>query len=215
MQKVILEAEQRQIIGKQVKALRRQGKIPAILYGHSFTPTPISLNAREANLIIPRVTSSQIITINLAGEEFSALVRERQRHPTMGNLLHVDFQVVSMTERLRANVMLEIVGEAPAVKEYGGLIVTGVEILDIEALPLDLPERITVDISELREIGDSIFVRDIDLPSSVELFTDPDEIVVIVTAPAALVEEEEAKEELYPEAEPSVIERGKLEEEEF
>jgi large subunit ribosomal protein L25 len=212
MEEIVLQAKHRKVIGKQVKALRRQGGLPAILYG-SIDPLPIILDAHETERVLHSVTSSHLITVEVDGSPHSVLVRERQRNPLTGHLIHVDFQVVSLTEKLRASVMLDLVGDAPAVKEFSGVLVTGLESLEVECYPQDLPERITIDLSALREIGDAIYVRDLNLPEAVEVLDDPDEMVVLVTAPEAeAVTEEEAVAEAV-EGEPEVIERGKKEEE--
>lgn len=210
MEKVVLTAVRRDVLGKQVKALRRQGQLPAVVYGYQIQPIAITMNAREASRLLAGVTSSQLIEINVEGEQHTALVREKQRNPILGTLLHVDFLAVSMTEKLRANVVIALEGDAPAVKELDGVIVTGIEELEVECLPGDLPERITIDLSSLVAIGDAVHVRDIRLPSAVQVLTDLDELVVLVTAPA--VEEVEKVEEA--EEEPEVIEKGKKEEEE-
>ena len=215
MEEVILQAEQRQKIGKQVKALRREGKVPAVLYGYGIDPLPVSLNAKEANRVLSTISSSQLVTIDLAGESHRALVRERQRNAIYGYLLHVDFLVVSMTETLRTNVPVELVGESPAVKEYGGYLVSGVEVLEVECLPDNLPERFLVDVSGMIEIGSTITVGDLIVPEGVEILVDADEVLAVVTAPAAAEEAEEEEElEDYGE-EPKVIDRGKQEEEDF
>jgi large subunit ribosomal protein L25 len=210
MAEIVLKAERRDVIGKQVKALRRQGRLPAVLYGRSFESIPVTLDLREVSRIMPTITSSHLINVTLDGERHAVLVREKQRHPVLGTLSHVDFLVVSMTEKLRASVIIELIGDAPAVKEYDGVVVPGLESIEVESLPGDLPERIQVDLSVLRSIGDTLHVRDLGVSSKVEILTDPDEMVVIVTAPAA----EEVVEEAAGEAEPEVIERGKKEEEE-
>ncbi len=143
------------------------------------------------------------------------LVREKQRHPVTSSLLHVDFQTVSMTEKLRAMVRIELTGDAPAVKNYNGVLVTGQEEIEVECLPGDLINRIVVDISVLTDIGNAIHVSDLPVPSTIHVLTDADELVVLVTAPA--VEEKfEVAEAVTPAvAEPEVVERGKKEEEEF
>jgi large subunit ribosomal protein L25 len=216
MDNIVIEAKKREIIGKQVKALRREGWIPAVIYGPEIEPIAISLDARIANRMLPGVTSSQFITVDVEGERFTTLVRDRQQHVIHNYLLHLDFMSVSMTEKLRTSVPIELLGEAPAVSE-GGILVTGQEYLDVQSLPSDLPERVSIDISKLAAIGDAIYVRDLEMPEAVEVLTDEDEMVVLVTAPAAIEEEEEvAEEELFidEEAEPEVIERGRREEEE-
>jgi large subunit ribosomal protein L25 len=209
MEKIELLAEARSVIGKQVKSLRRQGKLPAVIYGHHLSPLPISLDLHEASRILPTITSSQLITIRLGKDSHTVLVREKQRHPVQGTVLHVDFLAVSMSEKLKANVQIELDGEAPAVKDFGAVLVSGIEEIEVECLPKDLPEKLIVDISKLANIGDAIHVKDLVVPDGVEILTDPDEVVVLVTQPAG--EELEGGE--VEAAEPEVIEKGKKEEE--
>lgn len=211
MAEFVFKARPRSIVGKQVKALRRQGLLPAVLYGRNFNPIPVVLDYREASRVLPHITSSQLVVIDLDGKQHHALVREKQRHPVMGSLLHVDFNVVSMTEKLRAFVSLHLVGESPAVEEFNGILVSGVEELEVECLPADLPDHINVDISALKHIGDAIHVRDVVLSDKIEVLTDPDEIVAVVTGP----EGEEEVVSVEEGVEPEVIERGKKKEEEF
>jgi large subunit ribosomal protein L25 len=213
MEKVVLKAQSRQVIGKQVRALRREGLLPAVIYGHQIDPIAISLNFHDTSLILPKVSSSQLVVVEVGGKKHTTLVRERQRHPVTGDLLHVDFQAVSLTEKLRVNVRLQFTGEAPAVKMYDGIVVTSIENLEVECLPGDLPSSLEVDLSVLESIGDIISVKDVPLPPKVQVLADPDEVVVVITAPiseAALAEAEGAAA-----AEPEVIEKGKKEEENF
>ncbi len=213
---VVLKAKAREVIGKQVRAMRREGLLPAVIYGRGIGSIPIALNYHEASLILPGVTSSQFIIIDVDGEPHTTLVRERQHHPVSGSLLHVDFQEISMTETLRTAVGLDLQGEAPAVASYGGIPVTGVDELMVECLPTDLPERIEVDLSSLEEIGDAIYVRDIQAPPNVKILADPEDMIVLITAPeAAPLEEEEAEEVEVEAEEPEVIEKGKKEDEDY
>jgi large subunit ribosomal protein L25 len=213
MEKAVIKATRRQVIGKRVGAMRRSGELPAVLYGRRVDPTPITLNAHDATLTLARATSSSIITIELDGKEYPALVREKQRDFIKNHLLHVDFLVLSLTEKTRAQVGIELTGSSPAVKNYNAVLVTGLNELEVECLPQDLPERIVLDVSGLAEIGDSIHVRDVVVSDKVEILTDPDEIIVSTTAQ---MQEEEIPEEapVEEEAEPEVIERGRKEEEE-
>ncbi|MGD9093834.1 MAG: 50S ribosomal protein L25 [Anaerolineales bacterium] len=213
MTEIVLEAEQREFTGKRVKQLRNQGRLPAVLYGRSIDPIPVTLDYRDASKLLPAITSSQLVIVDVEGEKYHALIREKQRHPVLANFLHVDFMVVSMTEMLRESAIIELIGEAPAIKELSGVLVTGVDVLEVECLPQDLPDRIEVDISAIKEIGDALYVRDITPPPNVIFLTDPDEMIVQSSYAAAEVEEEEEVVEEEFEAEPEVIERGKKEEE--
>ena len=217
MEEILLDAESRDVIGKQVRALRRQGKLPGILYGRSMQPTPIMMDLRDATRILLQLAPSALVTVVLAGEKHLALVREKQRDFIRGTLKHIDFQTVSMKEKLRVNVIINLVGLAPAVKDFNGVLVEGLTEVEVECFPQDLPSKISVDISGLKKIGDSITVRDLIMPPNVASLDNPDEMLVIVTAQAA----EEVVEvapvaavEAVEEGEPEVIEKGKKEEEE-
>lgn len=212
MEKIVLHATRRTVIGKQVGALRREGKLPAVIYGHGLAPTPISLDLREATRILGTLTSSSIINVELDGKENATLVREKQKDFIRGSLLHVDFQAVSLTEKIRTKVGIEITGIAPAIKDFNGVMVTGIDDIEVECLPKDLPGRIVVDISGLANIGDGIYIRDIPIPENVEFLAEPDEMIVLITHPAA--EEVEEVVEAAVE-EPELIEHGKKEEEEL
>jgi large subunit ribosomal protein L25 len=210
MEEVILKATPREVVGKQVKALRRQGLLPAVLYGRSFKPVIVTLDLHDSSLILPRITSSHLIDVEVNGERIKVLVREKQRHPVTGTLIHVDFLVVSMTEKLRVMVPIELTGESPAVKDFNGILVAGLEQMEVECLPQDLPERIVVDVAVLKRIGDSIQVKDIQLSAAIEVLNEPTEVIAVVTA----AEEEPTAEEAAL-AEPEVIEKGKKEEDDF
>ena len=210
MEEVLLQASKRDVVGKQVKTLRRKGILPAIVYGRGISPIPISLNTRNANQILSAISSSSLVVLEIDGEKHTTLIRDKQRDPVTGGVLHIDFHEVSMTEKLRTNVMLEFQGESLAVKELMGVLVIVLESLEIECLPQDLPDRIVAELSTLEEIGDSIYVRDIILPPNIELISDIDGLVVVISAPA--VEEiEEVEEVEITDEEPEVIERGKEE----
>jgi large subunit ribosomal protein L25 len=181
LEKVVLKASPRTVTGKQVGAMRRAGKLPAVLYGHHIESTPIVLDAHETTLTLSRLTSSSLVTISLDGKEYPTLVRAKQRHPIKRHYLHLDFQVLSLTEKTHVKVAIELVGSAPAVKTHNAILVTGLTELEVQCLPGDMPERIVVDISGLMEPGDSIHVRDVQLPGEVEILTDLDEVIASAT----------------------------------
>lgn len=213
MEETVIQATRRQVIGKQVKALRRAGKLPGVLYGRTIEPVPLMMDAREASLILGPLGSSSIVMVELDGKRHLTLIREKQRNFIVGNLTHIDFQVVSATEKLRVDVAIQIVGVSPAVSKLDGVMVMGREQLEVECFPQDLPEQITVDISGLVNIGDSLRLRDITVPPNVLVLVDPGEMIVLITAQAAEEEVVEEVAEVLP-TEPEVIERGKKEEEE-
>jgi large subunit ribosomal protein L25 len=217
MEKVVLKAEKRDVIGKQVKAMRRAGKLPAVIYGRHTEPMNVTLDFHTASLVLGKLTSSSLVTIDLDGNEYPALVREKQRDYIKNRLLHVDFLAVSLNESLRASVAVNFVGLSMAVKDFNAVLVKNLESLDVECLPADLPERIDVDITALARPGDGLRVRDVKVSDKVRLLNDPDTMVVVATF--AKVEEEVAAvpgaEGVTPvEGEPELaVERGKKEEE--
>jgi large subunit ribosomal protein L25 len=214
MEEVVLKASHRTVLGKQVKAIRREGKLPAVIYGHHFDPIVIELDLRDTSRNLMGLAPSTLVTVDVEGTQHRTLVREKQRNKLTGTLLHVDFLAVSMTEVLRSQVYLELVGVSPAIKDLDGVLVTGMDEVEVECLPQNLPERIMVDISGLKEIGDGIYVRDLTVPEGVQILEEPDTMVVLVTA-QAVEEEEEVPEEVEELAEePEVLERGKKEGEE-
>jgi large subunit ribosomal protein L25 len=195
MEKVVLKATKRDVTGKKVGALRRQGKLPAIMYGHLIETTPITLNAVEVLPQLATLTSSSTVTINLDGIEYPAIVREKQRDPIKKRLTHLDLQVISLTAKMRTKVSIELTGTAPAVKEASATILSRLNDLEVECVPQYLPERFVIDISSLTEIGDSIRVHDIPKAEGLEILTDPEEIIVIAVAPRGeeIVAEAEAE----------------------
>jgi large subunit ribosomal protein L25 len=207
MEEITLKASKRNVIGKQVNALRREGILPAVVYGRRMESIPISLDMREASRILDKAATSALIVLEVDGEKYYTLVREKQRNPVLGTFRHIDFQAVSLTEKVRANVAIQLVGEAPAVDTYFGILVSNLEKLSVESLPKKLPERIEVDLSNLKEIGDALHVRDLVLPEGVEALDNPDEMVVVVIAPVA-EEVIEAEEAAFAPSEPELVERS-------
>ncbi|MBM3125230.1 MAG: 50S ribosomal protein L25 [Chloroflexi bacterium] len=217
MEKVVLKAEKRNAKGKKVGALRRAGKLPAVIYGRHLEPVAIELEAHSAGLTLGKLSSSSLVTIELEGREYPSLVREKQRNFIKGDLTHVDFLAVDLTEKIRAKVRIELVGVAAAVKDFNAVLVRGSNSIEVECLPTDLPERITVDIAPLAQIGNGIYVRDVVLPPNLRVLNDEDEMIAVATAPK--VEAVEAA-PVVPEvgvvepAEPELsVERGKKVEE--
>ena len=215
MSELSLNAEQREVTGKKVKALRRQGILPAVLYGAGIESIPIKLDLKEASKVISAAGSSTLVMLKLGKKKHQVLVRDTQRQIIRRGLQHVDFLKVAMDVAIRAEVPVEFVGEAPAVSDLGGVLVTDLVEIEVEALPADLPDHITVDLELLAEINDTITVGDISFGEGVEVITNPDEVITrVIYQVEEEIEEEELEEVIPTEEEPEVIERGKLEEEE-
>ncbi|MGD2079639.1 MAG: 50S ribosomal protein L25 [Nitrospirota bacterium] len=213
MERQTLKAEIRKHTGKgAARSMRRAGNIPAVVYRENKA-TPLMLDAKELYKFI-RDTSGDQVLVNLKfdGDVKLALLKEFQMDPVAGDLLHADFFEVSMQEKVRVAVHVTTVGEPIGVKKDKGILQYGLREIDVECLPGDIPGHVEMDISGL-EIGSSLHVMDADLPRSVTLLTDPEEMLVTVMAPK-LEEEVVAEEEAVEEgAEPEVMEKGKKEEE--
>ncbi len=214
-EKIVLKAQKRDLTGKKVKQLRRQGLLPAVLYGAGVGSIPLTLDAHDAALVLRDVSSSTLLYLDVEGKEYPVLVRERQRDVIKGFLLHVDFLAVSMSETIRTMVGLRLVGESPVVVAGDAILTTGLTEVEVEALPSALVDEIEVDVSNLTEVGQAIYIRDLVVPEGMQILTDGDELVVVTggqaAAAAAATEGEEMP--LDMDAEPEVIERGKKEDE--
>lgn len=189
MKTVTVGAEKRLDLGKGASSrLRRQGFVPAVIYGGDNESLPITI-AESAVRQMP-LRTSQVFKIAVAGDkERSVLVRELQTDPVTQKVIHLDLLEVSMTELLTTTSPIVITGESKG-EAKGGLLQYGIRELEIECLPADIPEAITVDISEL-EIGENIKIEDLQVPEGITVLTDPEQLVVSVIAPQA----EEAPEE--------------------
>lgn len=183
-EQIVLQAQQRSIAGKAVRQLRRQGILPANIYGNHRQSVAIQIPRIELERIFKAHGAHALfrLTIMPGGVEDTALVRHIQREPTTGAIQHVDFYRVQLDERIRARVPLRITGEAPAVKTEGGVLLHTLDALELEALPASLPQALTVDISGLRELNSSLTAGDVPLPPDVTLLTSADEIVITIMA---------------------------------
>src|SRR5213082_2465711 len=183
---VKLAAERRETTGRSaMRKLKGRGIIPAIVYGGKDKPQPLQVSRRDINVMLSHASGENILVeLEIAGEKSSrmAMIQEIQHSPLGGDVLHVDFHAVSMDEKIEADVPLEATGIANGVKNFGGLLEQSLRVLALECLPRDLPDRIAVDISQLN-IGDSIHVRDIQLPSGVTAKVPADLTAFSVLAP--------------------------------
>jgi len=211
MERIRLQAEQRALRGKKVRRLRREGKLPAVIYGVGLDPTPIQLDYKTAYKALRRVGPSTLIEIELDDVVHTTIMRERQRDVVTGQWLHADFQAVSLTEVVEAEVPIVLEGEAPAVKFYNATILQQLETLTVVALPNDLPEQVVVNLGSLEKVGDAITVGDLVLGESVKVLDSPEDVVVAAVGEMA---EEEIPAEALELGEPEIIEKGKRDDEE-
>jgi len=213
-----LEVKDREKFGKAVKSLLREGLIPAELYGHGFENAHLAVNRKEFAKALQEAGESTIINLITSKGKRPALVHNIQKNFLTDEIIHIDFHQVRMDEKIKADVLLEFVGEAPAVKEFGGVLNKTISEIEVEALPGDLPRSFQVDISGLKELNQSVYIKDLKIPKGVEILVEPETVIVTVTPPA----EEEKVEEVAPvdvttvkvESEEKVAERAKEKEKE-
>ncbi|OGD87346.1 hypothetical protein A3D81_02265 [Candidatus Curtissbacteria bacterium RIFCSPHIGHO2_02_FULL_40_17] len=161
MEQVPLTAQKRNVLGRKVKTLRREGIIPAHVFGHKITTIHVQVKNSDFSKVFEKVGETGIINLAVDGSKKPVLVRNVQLHPVTSEHLHIDFYQVNLTEKVKVNVPIEIVGEAPAVEKKIGLLLTPVSEVEIEALPADIPEKIALDVSKLENIGDEIKIKDL------------------------------------------------------
>ena len=193
MEQIELKTQKREVLGKKVKSLRREGFVPAVLYGHETDSIPLQVEERELNRVLAQAGEHRLIALKIgrARKPHMALTRDVQWDVITGRPLHVDFYAVVMTEKITTAVPLALVGEAPAAGQAGVILLQGLDEVEIECLPGDLPEAIEVDLSGLEEIDQAIYLKDLQVPPAVEILTDGEEIVVKVGWAAAEEVEEE------------------------
>ena len=169
--------------------LRKGGEIPAVFYGPKEAATPVVIDAKEFDRMFRKAGETTIIKLSGIGDEKETLVHDVQRHPVTDTILHADFYVIEKGKKVTLNIPLEFTGVAPAEK-LGHVVVKALHEVEIEVAATEIPQHLTIDISKLENVGDHILAKDIALPQSAELGTNPEEIVVSVTE----VEEEKAEE---------------------
>ena len=177
--KINLNADKREILGRKVKALRKEGKIPANVFGKKIKSESLVVDKKEFIEVFKHAGETQII--DLGGRP--VLVSNVQINPLTEEFLHIDFRQVDLNEEIKAKVPVVIEGESPAEKQNLGAVVAQIDEIEVEALPTDLPEKIVVDISNLAEVDQAIYVKDLKVGSSVRVLNDGELIVVKVEPP--------------------------------
>lgn len=197
MKEIELRAQKREVMGKQVRQLRRQGVVPAILYGHRTEPLPLQTEERSLRRVLERVGSHHLITLRVGDDEEPrmTLAREVQLDPITNALLHVDFYEVVMTEKITTEVPLVFIGQSPVVERREGVLVRGLDSVEVECLPSNLIESIEVNLEDLAEIDQAMLVGDLTVDADVEILTDKEEVVAQILP---LREVEEVVEEVVP-----------------
>jgi len=188
-----LVVQTREKFGKAVHGLRKQGLVPAELYGRGLTNLHLVVPLKEFTKVFKEAGSNTLVNLLVGDEKHSALIYDIQQDYLTSEIHHIDFYQVRMDEKIKAPIPLEFIGEASAVKEKGGILNKAMSEIEVEALPAHLPRRITVDLSPLNDLNKSLYVKDLKVSHEVKLLVDLETVIVTVTPPAA---EEEKKVEV-------------------
>jgi len=203
-----LKCETRTITGRKVNALRKEDKLPGVVYGKDVDSTSVTLNTKKFKSIYDEAGTSTLVSLKIDGEnkDRKVLIHEPQTDPVSGNPIHVDFYEVNMKEKIRTEIPLEFIGDSPAVIDLEGNLITNKDAVEVECLPDDLVSEIQIDISILKTFDDSIYVSNINIPEGIEILDDPEELIASVTEPRSEEELEATLAEPIDETEASKIE---------
>lgn len=187
-----LKASPRTPLGKRSRRMLREGKLPAIVYGHNTDPTPISLDRLEFQKVFVKSGRTQLVDLVLDGDRTEkVLVREIQLHPRRQGPIHVDFYQVNLQEKIEVEVPVHLHGESAAVKRGDADVLHAMHSIRVECLPSDIPESFEVDITPLEEIDMELRVSDLSVPKDVTILEETDELVVKIVHKRELKVEEE------------------------
>ncbi len=215
MEVLKIEAEKREEFGKRpVKRLRKSGWVPGIVYGPDQEPIPVKIKFNTVEKIFHHITETTPIDLSIDGKTYRVYLKMVQRDKLTDKVVHIDFYVPMKGHKMRLNIPLKYEGK-PIGVERGGTLEILVEELPVEVDPDKIVDEIKVDITNV-ELGESLHVKDLDLPEDMKPLLDEEEVLLVVIAPRGLTSEEEEEEEAAAEesAEPEVIKKGKKEEEE-
>ncbi len=195
------------------KALKRQGLVPAVVYGPKTKPISVAVSANDALKAYQEAGTSHLIDLKLGKKTRKVLIYDVQFDPITDAIIHMDFYAVRMDQPIRAEIPLEFVGEAPAVKDKGGVLLTEKDSVEVECLPQDLIDEIKVDLGALKEIHDAIKVEDLEVPKTIKILDDKEVVVATVQPPRSEEELAELEETPVEDVEAVEVEKGKEEEE--
>jgi large subunit ribosomal protein L25 len=192
MDKILLESKARAERGRKVNQGRRDGLVPAVVYGHGVESTSLWVNALDLRRLLKKSGESTIISLKIDGkDDRNVLIQEIQRDGVTGSYTHVDFFQVRMNEEIETEVELVFVGESQAVKTLGGILVKNMDKVMVKCLPADLPSHIDVDISKINTFENHITINDLSISDKIKVDVDPSTVVALVSEPRS--EEDLAK----------------------
>jgi len=185
-----LSANTRTILGNSVRKLRKQGLLPAVLYGQNFNSLPIQIDKKTFLKLYKQVGKTNVIDLSVDSQTLPVIVQDLDIDPVFGDVRHVDFLVVNLKQKVKVTVPIQYIGTPIGVKQLGAVLAVNLDQLEIEALPEKIPDFITVDVTNLTNIHDSISVADLlQVAQDYQILNDPETILVSLTEGASGVEE--------------------------
>ncbi len=182
--KITLSGEQRKITGRKVKNLRKEGVLPANIYGKKIKSESIQVKLADFNTVFKKVGETGLVTLLIGKEEKPVLVANVQKDPVSDEPVHIDFHQVDLKEKVTAKVEVEMTGESPAEKQAIGTVVQYLDEIEVEALPMDLPEKFIVDVTSLTEVDQAIKISDLKIDKEkIDVKADPETILIKVEPP--------------------------------
>jgi large subunit ribosomal protein L25 len=200
--KLVLEAQNRDTFGKKLKKLRIEGKLPGNIFGPDIKSQSVTVDVKDFRRIYRKAKETAVVYIKHDKKETPVLIRAVQKHPVKNILLHVDFRNIDLKQKIETKVPVEVIGEAPAVEQKGGVLLTQLNEITVEALPDQIPSNITVDIAGLNEVGDEIKIIDLPKSDKYTIIEEPEKAVISIIEH----KEESLVAETTPADEPEIIE---------
>lgn len=181
--------QKREKFGKATATLRRDGLIPAELYGHGIENLHLAVLAKDFKKVFKHAGESTLVNVVVDAKKRPAMIYDVQYDPVTDEVVSIDFYQVRLDEKLKIKVPIQFVGEAPAIKDHGGLLIKAMSEVEIEAFPQDIPRLIEVDIFGLKDVGQSLYVKDFVISDKIRVLVKPE--TVVATATAKMTEEQE------------------------
>jgi large subunit ribosomal protein L25 len=214
MKKIVLEAEKREKLGKKVGKLRRDNILPANLYGKDIKSISVKVDSVKFNETFKKAGNTQIVYLNVNKEEYPVLIQNLQKHPLSRKVLHVNFRKMDLKEKIEADVPIETTGEVAVVKSGEGDLIIITDKITVSSLPANIPEKITIDLSVLKAVGDEIKIKDLPKGKLYEFVDDPEKTVIHIAeaqkeeiVPEVVTEDVEAEEAATDQAKPDAEEQ--------
>jgi len=188
--RIELSVTPRTVLGKKVRAMRRQGITPANVFGHRLESQAVQIETPTLMQTLRSLERNAVLSLKVQGEKVArpVIIRDIKREPTTDRIQHVDFFQVSLVEKMRADVPILLTGKAPAVFDLSGILLQPLDAISVEALPTDIPPHIEIDISTLVDFDTSLHVRDLVFGDNIHVLTDPDSVVASVSPPRVIAE---------------------------